>query len=104
MPAAIEVARWAVAGLFLLTLVIASVMDIKYRRIPNWAVVALIVLFVPWIFVGQPVSILGSLTAAAIVFALGIALYAFKLWGAGDSKLITAVALFVGLDRMLQFA
>jgi len=104
MPEAIDIARWIVVGLFLLILIIASVTDVRHRRIPNWTVLALIVLFIPWIFVGQAVSIQGSVAAAAIVFVLGIALYALRVWGAGDSKLIAAVALFVGFDRMLQFA
>jgi prepilin peptidase CpaA len=104
VPEPIEVARWIVAGLFLLILTIASVTDIKHRRIPNWAVLALIALFIPWIFVGHAVSVAGSLAAAAVVFVLGLGLYALRLWGAGDSKLITAVALFVGLDGILQFA
>jgi prepilin peptidase CpaA len=104
MPEAIDVARWVIAGLFLLILTIASVTDVKHRRIPNWTVLALIVLFIPWILVRPEVSVLLSLASFAIFMAAGIVLYAFGIWGAGDSKLIAAVALFVGFDRMLQFA
>jgi prepilin peptidase CpaA len=103
MPAAIEAARWIVAGLFAINLFIASLSDIRYRRIPNWSVVVLLVLFIPWIFVGPEVSLPLSLAAFAIFFAVGVALYAFGIWGAGDSKLIAAVALFVGWDRLLLF-
>jgi prepilin peptidase CpaA len=103
MPAAIEAARWIVAGLFAIDLIIASISDIIYRRIPNWSVVALLLLFIPWIFVGPDVSVLLSLTAFAIFFAVGIVLFALKIWGAGDSKLIAAVALFVSWERLPLF-
>ena len=103
MPAAIEAARWIVAGLFAIILIIASISDIRYRRIPNWCVVVLLVLFIPWIFVGTEVSVLLSLAAFAIFMAAGIVLYAFGIWGAGDSKLIAAVALFVGWTRLPLF-
>ena len=99
----IDVGRWIVAGLFAIILIIASVSDIRYRRIPNWCVVVLLVLFIPWIFVGPEVSVLLSLAAFAIFMAAGIILYAFGIWGAGDSKLIAAVALFVGWARLPLF-
>ena len=47
---------------------------------------------------------LWSLGGAALVFAIGVALYGFGLWGAGDSKLITAVVLFIGWSRLAEFA
>jgi len=103
MPPAIEAARWVVAGLFAIVLLIASVSDIRYRRIPNWCVLVLLALFIPWIFVGPQVSVLPAVVAFAIFFAVGVVLYAFGIWGAGDSKLIAAVALFVGWNRLLQF-
>lgn len=101
--AAIEAARWIVAGLFAIILTIASISDIRYRRIPNWCVVVLLALFIPWIFVGPEVSVLPSVVAFVIFFAGGVILYAFGIWGAGDSKLIAAAALFVGWDRLLLF-
>ena len=101
--AAIEAARWVVAGLFAIILIIASISDIRYRRIPNWCVVVLLALFIPWIFVGPEVSVLPSVVAFVVLFAAGVILYAFGIWGAGDSKLIAAAALFVGWDRLLLF-
>ena len=100
----IEWARWLVAALFAGVLAIASVSDIRRRIIPNWTVVAVIVLFVPWIFVAQDVSVRSSLAAAGIAFAASLVFYAFGLLGAGDSKLFAAVALFVGVAKLAQFA
>jgi prepilin peptidase CpaA len=44
------------------------------------------------------------LAAAGISFVLGYGLYAFKIMGAGDVKLFAATALFIGLDRLPEFA
>lgn len=103
MPAAVEMLRWSVLLLLSILLVIVSISDIRNRRIPNWTVAGVAGLFVPWAFVGPHVSVLSSLEAALIVLVATIGLYAFRIIGAGDSKLLTAAALFVGLSRLPQF-
>lgn len=100
----IEIARWAIISLFTLTLAAAAVSDALRRLIPNWTIVAIAILFVGWVFVEPLVSMRGSLEAALIVFVVSYALYAFGIVGAGDSKFITVVSLFVGLSRLPQFA
>lgn len=100
----IENARWAIVVLFSLTLGAAAVSDALRRLIPNWTIVALAVLFVGWVFVEPFVSMFGSLEAALIVFVVSCALYAFGVVGAGDSKFMTVVSLFVGLSWLPQFA
>ncbi len=104
MPARIEIARWIIVILASLVLLVASTRDIQERRIPNWTVVAVVALFVPWIFVGPAVSLFSSLAAAAIVLVITVGFVAFNLFGAGDSKLMTAVALFAGLHLLGYFA
>src|SRR5258705_4461808 len=101
MPTAVEMARWLVLVLLSIVLVIASVTDVRDRRIPNWTVLATIGLFVPWIFVEPHVSVLASFAAAAIALGISFALYAFRVVGAGDSKLLSATSLFVGLNQLL---
>jgi prepilin peptidase CpaA len=101
---AIDVVRWTIAALFAALLAIASVSDIRHRRIPNWTVLAICALWIPWILAGQVASVPWSITAAIFVFAVGVALYAMGLWGAGDSKLVTAVVLFIGWGRLGEFA
>ena len=103
MPAAVELARWLILVLLSITLAVASVSDIRDRRIPNWTVLVTAALFVPWIFVGPDVSILASLEAALITFLIGFGLYACHIVGAGDSKFLTATSLFVGLSQLLPF-
>jgi prepilin peptidase CpaA len=102
-PAAAEMLRWLVLFLLSILLVIVSISDIRNRRIPNWTVLAIGALFLPWIFLGPHISILSSLEAAGIVLVSSIGLYAFRIIGAGDSKLLTATALFVGLSQLPQF-
>ena len=95
--------RWFVLLLLSILLLIVSISDIRNRRIPNWTVLAIGVLFVPWVFVGAHVSVLSSLEAALIVLAVTVGLYAFRIIGAGDSKLLAVTALFVGLSQLPQF-
>ena len=102
-PAAVETLRWFVLLLLSILLVVESISDIRDRRIPNWTVLAIGALFVPWAFVGPHVSILSSLEAALIVLVASVALYAFRIVGAGDSKLLTVTALFVGLSQLPRF-
>jgi prepilin peptidase CpaA len=100
----VEIARWAVLVLLTLILGYAAARDVKERRIPNWSVLAVMGLFVAWAFVGPSVSLLGSIEAAVIMFVLTVGLFMMKIVGAGDSKLVSAVALFVGIQHLLTFA
>lgn len=99
----IEIARWTVLIAFTLVLGYAAARDVKERRIPNWTVLAVIGLFGVWAFVGPAVSLLGSVEAAAIMFLLTVGFYMMNIVGAGDSKLVSAVALFVGMKSLLMF-
>jgi prepilin peptidase CpaA len=84
----------------------AAVSDVQKRIIPNVSVLALLGVFLAWaLFVlgfGQP--LVSALAAAVIAFAVTFALYAFKVIGAGDSKLFAAAALFCGLGYLPLFA
>jgi prepilin peptidase CpaA len=102
MPAAAEVLRWSIIFLLSVLLVIASVSDIRHRRIPNWSVLAIGALFVPWAFFVAPDAVLSSLGAALVALVIGLILYAFRVVGAGDSKLLAVVALFAGMEHLLQ--
>ena len=103
MPAGTEIARWIVAGFVLLVLVIASANDVKERRIPNWSVVAIGGLYLVWAALGPIASVVSGVEAAAIVFAVTVGLFALSVVGAGDSKLMTVVALFSGLGLLPLF-
>jgi prepilin peptidase CpaA len=87
----------------LLVLVVASASDIKERRIPNWTVVAIAALYLVWAAFGPVASIVSAIEAAAIVFVVTVGLFALSVVGAGDSKLMTVVALFGGLGLLPLF-
>lgn len=100
---AADIARWTIALLLLLVLVAASVSDVKRRKIPNWTVLAVALLFVAWQFAGAPIPWFSALAAAGISFVVTLGLFALGILGAGDSKLMTAVALFAGLGQLPLF-
>ena len=103
MPA--DWTSWIAPGLFLALLAVAAVSDIARRKIPNWTVLALIVVWIGAAIAGQAVGPWYlALAAGAIAFAIGYALYHFGLMGAGDAKLFTAGALFANLAFLLHFA
>jgi len=89
-----------------LILVWAAVSDVRRRIIPNVSVLALLGVFLAWAVAvlgfGQP--LVSALAAAAIAFVVTFVLYAFKVIGAGDSKLFAAAALFCGLGYLPLFA
>lgn len=103
MPPAAEIARWFISALLLGVLAAACVSDIRDRRIPNWTILAIAFLFVPWTMAGPDHAILPALGAALVAFLMSCSLYFFRIVGAGDSKLLTVVALFVGLNQLPRF-
>ena len=103
MPGLNEIAQWSVIVLLAVILTIVSVSDIRHRRIPNWTVLVICGLSIPWILLGSGPPVLSALAAMLIAFAVTWPLYAFGLFGAGDSKLLMALALLVGLQNLLVF-
>ena len=93
---------------FLFTIVammlVAAAFDVWRYIIPNVVSAVLAVAFVA-AAVLLPLSepLWSYPVAAAIVFAVGIIGYAFKIMGAGDIKLISAVSLWAGLSELPAF-
>ncbi|WP_448188250.1 A24 family peptidase [Azospirillum sp. sgz301742] len=90
-------------GLYVVPVALAMGWDAVAYRIPNWTVGVLVAGFplaglllpggLPW---------LEHLGAAALVFAVGAGLFAFRFAGGGDIKLLTAVALWVGWRHLFD--
>ncbi|WP_331372341.1 prepilin peptidase [Sinorhizobium chiapasense] len=90
--------------------------DFRSWKIPNAAVLALVGLYA----VNAAVALMttddigaalfsftgigGDVGAGLLLFALGFALWLFRLFGAGDAKLFLPIGLFVGWNGMLPFA
>ena len=86
-------------------LIVAAANDLFEFKIPNWVSLILISGFpVAALSIGMPLSFLveGAAIAAA-TFVFGFALFALKIAGGGDAKLLAAAAPWFGLDALLPF-
>lgn len=89
------------ALLYTALLLVAAGYDFFQRRIPNWTVVGLLVVFVLAAAMGvTPTSWTSSLAAFAVALAGGGVLYLLGWIGAGDTKLFAAAALFAGMAHL----
>ncbi|CAN7211330.1 prepilin peptidase [Pararhizobium sp. LjRoot235] len=90
--------------------------DFRSWKIPNGAILALLALYclraVAALLTTDDVGaalfsstgIGGDVAAGLLLFVLGVALWAFGLFGAGDAKLFLPIGLFIGWHGMLPFA
>ena len=89
----------AINGQILLGILIllAAIFDIRFRRIPNWLVLAGIVAGFAWNGSSMGLSGLGRAAAGlGLGFALYFPLYLLRARGAGDVKLLAAVGAITG--------
>jgi prepilin peptidase CpaA len=95
---------WGV--LFTLLLLVAAVVDVRERRIPNVNVVALLIGGLAFSLSTRPLgdALLGSLLGGALGFALFIAFWPMGLIGAGDVKLFAAVGVWLGPSATMSAA
>jgi prepilin peptidase CpaA len=89
-------------SLFLVFLLVASASDVRSYRLPNWLTgvgfvlgVSLSSFFGGW--VGLQMSLLGAVAGLLPLFIL----FALRLWGAGDAKLMGAIGSFLGPEGVL---
>lgn len=90
-----------------------AIQDFREWKIRNSNVLILCGLYAVTAFAGLSTSAITmkhlvdpamDLSAGALLFTLGFAFWVFKLFGAGDAKLLFPTGLFVGWDHMLLFA
>jgi prepilin peptidase CpaA len=91
---------------FTLALVVASVWDIRSRRIPNWLVITLAVLGVCYCALMQsPWSGISRAALGIVIgFGLWIPFYALGMLGAGDVKLFAAASGWLAPSQVLSAA
>lgn len=94
----------AVGGAFLLLVAAAAWFDACKYIIPNTIPITLAVLFVAIAaFRFEHIAVLEHLGAGALVFCVGILAFRFNVLGGGDIKLLSAIALWVGLNLLPVF-
>ena len=78
----------------------AGIRDLTTMTIPNWISAALILGFFPAAFmVGlSPMSVLTHVGIAACALFVGMGLFAARIIGGGDAKLMAAACLWLGLS------
>ncbi len=88
---------------FLALLIWAAVGDYYRYLIPNGLSVAAALLFFVHVFTAAtPVDWVGALIVGGAVFFVGVAMFAFRLLGGGDVKLLSAVALWAGPAQIID--
>jgi prepilin peptidase CpaA len=86
----------ACAVLYLTGLVMAAGWDLVTRTIPNILALQIAAAASGMLLAATPEDLLVNGLVALAVFAGGALLFALKLWGAGDAKLLAACALLLG--------
>lgn len=78
--------------------------DVTRYTIPNWLIGSLLVLYPVAVFLGPAgVDWPMAIVAMVITFAVGFGVYAMRWMGGGDIKLISVLALWVGLKGLPDF-
>jgi prepilin peptidase CpaA len=85
-------------------LVWAAIGDMRRLIIPNWISLAIAGLYVLHVAASPvPVGVLGGVAVGAATLVAGFGLFACNLIGGGDVKLMSAIALWAGPMRILDF-
>lgn len=86
---------------YALFLLVAAVNDTARFIIPNFVSIGLVVLFlITALLLPFKTNWLSHLGVAFLVFSVGLFFYKFKILGAGDVKLITALSVWAGWERL----
>jgi prepilin peptidase CpaA len=86
-------------------LIYAAISDLRTFEIPNWVSGAVVISFlIMAAFDNDPWPLLqGNVITGVGVFVVGFALYAGGYFGAGDVKLLAAIALWMGWPLLISY-
>lgn len=98
---------WPVLAVFIGIVAWAVINDVRSFRIPNIACAALVLLYPAWLMLNWPATepllhIAQHVGVALAVLAGGFVLFLLRAFGAGDAKLLAAVALWAGPAEILN--
>jgi prepilin peptidase CpaA len=85
--------------------VVAGLTDLTSMRIPNWISATLILAFFPVAFVIglSPLEVGLHFGVALLVLAAGMAMFALRIIGGGDAKVMAAASLWLGAAALMPF-
>ncbi len=88
-----------------MTMIVAAASDVTSFRIPNWLTGFIALSFVPMAYAaGMPLEEFGwHLLVGVILFFVGYGLFALRIFGGGDSKLMAAAGLWLGANQTPAF-
>ena len=94
-----------VLAVFPSALLIAAANDIYEFKIPNWLNLTLICAYpVAGLAVSAPMAVmLEGLLLGGAILVLGFALFAFRIIGGGDAKLLAAASPWIGMAALGEF-
>jgi prepilin peptidase CpaA len=86
-------------------MIVAALTDVASYRIPNWLTGLTAALFFPMALLTQmPLVEFGwHVLAGAVLFVVGYVLFALRVFGGGDAKMMAAAGLWFGTSQSLQF-
>jgi prepilin peptidase CpaA len=94
---------YAAHSVLVLLLLVAAAFDVWKLILPNMVAVLIAAAFCAAGLLLPPgqISWLSHLGAGAAVFAVGLLVFRFSFLGAGDIKVMTAIAVWAGFDQLL---
>ena len=84
-------------GLLVLLVVAAAAYDLRQRRVPNWLVLAGLILGIAMnTFLFETDGLWSALKGAGLALLIYVPLFALRAMGAGDAKLMAAIGAITG--------
>lgn len=92
-------------AIFLAALIWASVTDLRHFEVPNWLPAAIVLSFAVAALLQGDVRTVAQdhVLIGAATLVIGFVLFAVRLVGGGDVKLLAATALWVGWSHLLPY-
>ncbi len=105
MDIVVAILHGAAVAVFGAAMIFAAISDLRTFEVPNWVsgmVVASFLVVVstntgPW------AAFQGNIISGLVVLAAGFALFAAGYFGAGDVKLLAAIALWIGWPLLISY-
>jgi prepilin peptidase CpaA len=91
--------------LFPFMMAISAFYDLVSYRLPNELSLILMAGFFPFAFLaGMPLELIGlHMLAGFMILVITFTLFCFGLFGGGDAKILSAAALWIGFDNLMEF-